>query len=279
VSIFEKTAFRNRIQQKVAKGRFGNYGFVLFSPNSKKPVENICVGVLLYIMDTNSPTNRTFSNRCHQIIVVLVALIGFQSQAQNDSLERDLVITPRVNSAGHFPFTGALLNRHVNFDVNIFYERRKVGFFLFQSVDPINRRSYVNYFQPGVFKRFDFTPNFRIRVFYGYIFSQTIGFRDKDSDHYAATTGYWNFGKWGIENTALFFDLTLSAKLANRLFINYTWEKFRFDAYVWHRWAFANGFHSTSAAVAINFPKINLGKKTAITTGVNFQGAFVKTKT
>lgn len=201
-----------------------------------------------------------------------------QVAAQNDSVKRDLVITPRVNSAGHFPFTGALLNRNINFDVNIFYERQKLGFFLFQSIDPVDRRSYVNYFQPGIFKRIDFSDNFRMRVFFGYIFSQTTGFRDKDSDYYSAATFYWTHGKLRIENTLLFFDLTLSAKLANRLFANYTAGKFRFDAYVWHRWAFASEFHSTSAAFAVNFPAIPLGKKISLTTSAMYQGYITQNK-
>lgn len=201
------------------------------------------------------------------------------SLAQDKKLQADtvpatvLVITPRVNSAGHFPFTGSLLNTHVNADLNIFYERRRTGFFLFKSVDLVDAHSGVNYFQPGIFRKFEWGPRVQLRAFVGYLFTQTQGFRDDDSDYYTAATVYWTVHEnLKVENTALFFDLSQSKKLANRLLLSYFWKGFKLDLYVWHRWECERSNHATSASIAIGLPKIKITNALAIQNTVSYQG-------
>src|SRR5690606_37202359 len=73
-------------------------------------------------------------------------------------------------------------------------------------------------------------------------------------------------------NTALFLDLTKSAKLANRLLLTWQVRTFKIDLYVWQRLVFEDGSHPTSASVAVNFPTINLSKSLAIQNTVSYQG-------
>jgi hypothetical protein len=197
-----------------------------------------------------------------------------QAKPVTDSAEKPtLIISPRFNSAGHFPFTGSLLNTNLNFDVNIFYEHKNNGFFLFKSFDLVDSRSGVNYFQPGIFHKFNLTQKLYMRAFFGYLFSQTTGFRDKDSDYYTAATFYYTIhDNLKVENTALFFDLTQTQKLANRLLISYLSKGFKFDLYLWHRWEIPNSFHATSACLAMSPPKVKLSENVSVLATVSYQG-------
>jgi len=123
----------------------------------------------------------------------------------------------------------------------------RMAFFLFKSFDLADAHSGVNYFQPGIFRKFELSSKVQMRAFFGYLFSQTSGFRDKDSDFYTAATTYWAIHpSLKVENTALFFDLAQSSKLANRLLLSYLWKGFKFDLFVWHRWELESQFHATS---------------------------------
>src|SRR5688572_25594693 len=102
------------------------------------------------------------------LLTVLVILLLFNRGAiahPKDSVKSTFVITPRLHSAGYFPYTGALLNTNPVFDLNVFFASKRLGFFLFQSVDLADRHSYVNYLQPGVFATFMLRPNLRLRTF------------------------------------------------------------------------------------------------------------------
>lgn len=197
-------------------------------------------------------------------LILLCAIITAAAQDTTKS-STTLQILPRLHSAGYFPFTGVLLNRNPVADINIFYERRSLGFFLFQSLDLKDRHSYANYFQPGIFATLKLHSTFRIRGYFGYIFSQTQGFRDADSDYYAATTFYWDpTVHLSFQNTVLFYDYTIQRKLANRLLISVQYPKFKVDLYVWDRYVFAERKQAISASLALTFPTIKLSDKTSI---------------
>jgi hypothetical protein len=189
------------------------------------------------------------------------------------------IITPRFNSAGHFPFTGALINRNVIFDLNVFFEYKNYGFFIFKSWDLEDRYSIANYLQPGIFRKFTLSDKLYVRIFFGYVFSQTSGFRDADSDYYTAAVAYWTINDYlKLENTALFFDLRQSAKLANRLLITWQVKSFKIDFYVWQRLVFEDGTHPTSGSIAVNFPRINLSRSLAVQTALSYQGYLTDSK-
>ncbi|MBI3220310.1 MAG: hypothetical protein HYZ44_12430 [Bacteroidetes bacterium] len=210
-------------------------------------------------------------------IIWLCAIAAHGQEASKP--KATLVITPRFNSAGFFPFSGAIINDHINFDLNVFYEHKGYGFFLFKSFDLVDTHSIVNYLQPGIFKKININSTFYLRGFVGYVFSQTTEFRDKDSDYFTSIAGYWAISeKLKLENTALFFDLSQSAKLANRLLVTYQLENFRFDVYVWQRIVFETNQFATSASLAVNFPKIKLTDGWHIQNTISYQGYLTETK-
>jgi hypothetical protein len=221
----------------------------------------------------------TFSCSLLAIILITNSLFA-QTRKSNDSTNRrTLVITPRINSAGHFPFSGALLNKNANIDLNIFYERNNYGFFIFQSVDLEDKRSFVNYLQPGVFRKFKMSESVQVRLFAGYVFSQTDGFRDKDSDFFTAPVIYWTIRpNLKFESTSLFFDFNHSTKLANRILMTYTIKNFRFEFYLWHRAVFEQNTHALSTSLALYPPKTKIAGNLSIQTSISYIGYLTDTK-
>lgn len=216
--------------------------------------------------------------RFRTILIVLLFLNCSDVKGQ-DSTGAVIRITPRFNSAGHFPFTGSLLNNNLNFDLNFFYEKDKFGFFVFKSVDLEDQHSYINYLQPGVFRKFELTTNLQIRIFVGYLFSQTQRFRDKDSDYYTAVTFYWSLlPSLKVEHTALFFDISQLAKLANRLLVHYSVNGFKIELFIWNRWEFEKQFNATSASLALNFPAIKIFRDLSMLNTISYQGYFSSKK-
>ncbi len=221
---------------------------------------------------------RTFC--CSLLVITIASPLLAQTRKSNDSINaRTLVITPRINSAGHFPFSGALLNKNANVDLNIFYERNRYGFFIFQSVDLEDRHSFVNYLQPGVFRKFNMSSALQVGVFAGYVFSQTSGFKDEDSDYFTAAVVYWAIRPdLKFENTSLFFDVSQATKLANRFLMSYTIKNFRFDFFVWHRVVFEKHTHALSASLALHPPKTKIAGNLYIQTSISYIGYLTDTK-
>ena len=188
-------------------------------------------------------------------------------------------IIPRLNSAGHFPFTGSIVNRHFNADINIVLEYENWGLFLFKSHDLEQHHSPVNYFQPGVFRSVRITPDIDVRLFFGYVFSQAKSFRDPDSDFFAAPVLYWNIGSGlKFENCALFFDLSSGAKVANRLKMVWATGSVSFEGFVWHRLVLSDGQHATSASFAFGLPLLRLSKSISLVMSLSYQGYLTRTK-
>ena len=220
---------------------------------------------------------------CSVLFLIAMPAIAQDRLPVKDTIASpDFIITPRINSAGHFPFTGSLINSHLNADLNIFYEYRNNGFFVFKSQDLRDPHSIVNYLQPGIFRRIPISRKFYLRLFFGYLFSQTSGFRDRDSDFYTAGVGYWTLAdNLTVENTALFFDLLQSTKLANRLLVSWTPRTkapFKIQLYVWHRLVFDQMLNSTSASFALNFPDVKLSDAVSVQTTISYQGYISESK-
>jgi hypothetical protein len=216
--------------------------------------------------------DQTLLRNAGVLVLVFMTCFGNDLFGQQDSSKTTLQIYPRLHSAGYFPFTGSLLNHNPVADVNVFYEKRSrpgasgaVGFFLFQSFDLKDRHSYANYFQPGFFATLNVHPTFKIRGFFGYIFSQTQSFKDPGSDYYAATSFYWDPTKHlSIQNTVLFYDYTVQRKLANRVLVSISYPKFKVDMFLWNRAVLAEKKQAVSASVAVTFPIIKLTDKASI---------------
>ncbi len=220
------------------------------------------------------------------IFIVLIALIShraigqpIQQAADSQRTRMEWAITPRLNSAGHFPFTGSLINRNINADINIFAETRAWGFFLFKSHDLQEKNSLINYLQPGIFGNARVNDYIRLRFFVGYIFSQIHAFRDPDSDYYAAPVVYWTISeRLKLENCVLVYDITNNVKMANRFLVFWSAGKFRIDFYVWHRVDFDSQHHATSASLAINSPAISLAERVKVMITGSYQGYVSETK-
>lgn len=218
-------------------------------------------------------------------VYLALGLNVMQVADQNEQHKEDTVdaatwvITPRLNTAGHFPFTGSLINKHLNVDLNIFFEQHNYGFFIFKSHDLEDGHSIINYLQPGVFRKFRVSEGVDVRLFVGYLFSQTQGFRDKDSDYYTAAVAYWTLSeKLKLEYTALFFDLEQNAKLANRLLASWQIRNFRIDFFIWHRTVFKPESHAISSSVAINFPRIRLANGFYVQNTFSYQSYVARAK-
>lgn len=129
------------------------------------------------------PGRAVFSRRIQLcLFVVLLAARSISLLGQDKQAKPTFLITPRLNSAGYFPFTGTYVNKNVNADINLFYEYKGNGFFLFKSQDLVDSHSIINYLQSGIFHTFNISPVFKLRAFFGYLFSQTNGFKDEGSD-------------------------------------------------------------------------------------------------
>jgi hypothetical protein len=196
----------------------------------------------------------------------LLVVIGMQSSAQlkTDSAKPyTLIISPRINSAGYFPFTGAVLNHNVNFDFTVVFEKADRGFVLFQSFDLQNKNSPINYFQPCLFEKFPLGASLSFGVYFGYLFSQMYSFSDKaESDYFGALTQNWAISKkMRLENTMLFGNLTTQMNLVNRLELLYTLDKFSVDFYLHERVVLETKDLSTSGAIAVNLPRVKLADK------------------
>lgn len=195
------------------------------------------------------------------LIVFGLALKLSALAAPDDSVKTTFVVTPRLHSAGYFPYTGALLNHNPVADVNVFVERKSFGFFVFQSLDIVDRHSYANYLQPGVFATLRFRNDVRLRTFVGYIFSQANGFRDADADYYIAASLNWDITKsLRIENTLLYYDIVKQSKLANRLLVSWTWRWGKADVYVWNRQVLDEAHHALSASAGLSTPTLRVSK-------------------
>jgi hypothetical protein len=242
-----------------------------------KPTQVLAIDVWLFCV---RPVTRI--SKLLLSCIILLATVSTPSLSQDQSVgnpKTNFSITPRFNSAGHFPFSGALLNKNLNFDTNIYFEYKKNGFFIFKSIDLQDKRSFINYLQPGVFRKFQLSPKLKLGTFFGYVFNQTREWRDPDSDYFTAAVLYWTIhDRLKFESTSLFFDLSQSVKLANRFLVNYKVKKFQFDAYVWHRVVFDSNTHAISASLAVNFPIIRLTDKIAIQNTVSYQGYLTSSK-
>src|SRR5882762_986237 len=86
------------------------------------------------------------SRICRFLIVNLLLLVvgDLYAQATEDRKPYMLSIVPRFNSSGYFPFTGAILNHNVNFDLNVVFQKNGYGVLAFKSSDLQDKKSDIN---------------------------------------------------------------------------------------------------------------------------------------
>ncbi len=212
-------------------------------------------------------------------IAVLQFLAVDARASRRDTTRAQWVITPRLHSIGFFPFTGAVLNHHPSADLNIYFQQRKYGFFLYQSADLLDRHSFVNYLQPGVFRSFQVSRRLEARLFLSYICSQSAGWFDRYSDYVVAPAFYWTVSpSLKLESTTLFFDLTQGAKVATRARVMYDWRGFRFESFLWYRAVFSEQGGALSASVGISLPRAALAPHVFVQTTISYMGYVTEKK-
>jgi hypothetical protein len=224
-----------------------------------------------YLLQNCQSQALVYTTSFGRMIFVFLFVMAFTDAIAQDSTKTTnttkttLQVLTRLHSGGYFPFTGSLLNHNPVADVNVFYERKSLGFFVFQSFDLKDRHSYANYFQPGVFATLKLNPTLKLRGIFGYVFSQTQSFCDKGSDYYSAATLYWDPAKHiSVQNTVLYFDYTTQRKLANRLLVSAVYDRFKVDFYLWNRTVLEEKREAVSAAIALTIPVIKIGEKASI---------------
>ena len=201
-------------------------------------------------------------------LIASVALLFFtiisRGQSKKESLyPYTLSITPRINSAGYFPFTGAILNRNTNVDLNVIFQKRGYGFLAFKSLDLEDKKSDINYLQSAVFKQFRVSKTVQVGLFFGYLFSQISEFKDVvGSDYFGAWTVYWDINKkLRLENIMLITDVSTQQKIVNRILILYTVKKFRLNLSLHQREVPEINNFSASGSFGISLPKLKIVNK------------------
>ena len=199
--------------------------------------------------------------------------------AQSRTTAYEFTVRTRFHSLTYFPYSGAFLAKNFNFDVNVNFEVKSYGVFLFRSTDLEDSKSIANYLQPGVYKNFAITPNLKVGPYAGYVFSQTGVFKDADSDFWSAIIATWTpVPRVTIENTLIAFNLSAHTSAVNRLFVNYQVNGFRFDVFLWERVSWEPRNYSTSMSVGVNFPLVKLGEHFSIQNSISYQSYLTRNK-
>lgn len=200
----------------------------------------------------------------------------------DNSKNYSLLITPRVHSTGHFPYTGAYVNHNTVVDLNVYYERNGIGTFAFKSQGLGDNHSVINYGQLGICTPLSINDKLKVTPYVGYLFSQAKGFRDKNSDFWSGIVIRYKVGTYLVlENTALFLNLTepeLDAAFNNRSHAEITVGKFKFDLLLWYRNNFINHVQNVSGALAINFPPVKISDQISIRNVLAMQSYLTKEK-
>jgi hypothetical protein len=200
---------------------------------------------------------------------------GFAQNKMTETPPKDFILTSKIHSTGHFPYSGSLLNSHLNMDFNLYYNKNNNGFFVFKAVDLEDFASDVNYTQVGGFRQFHVSKKITLTPYVGYIFLQTKGFLDKGSDVFVAFSPTYQTDKWKIENTTLIqnvLDPNYASTMTNRLEIKYFMKPFNLSWFIWHNTAFIESPKQTlSTALIFQFPKVELGRNMPMQTSLMLQ--------
>jgi hypothetical protein len=185
--------------------------------------------------------------------------------AQNKKSHQDAYtfeIVPSLHTTGHFQYTGAYVNNHLNADIQAYYERQGVGFLAFKSLDFVDAHTAINYLQIGAIKKWRVNKKVVIMPYVGYLFVQSEGFRDRDSDFWSAIKVEYKLNdQLTIENTMLLLNVVkteLGSSFNNRFKASVVLGQFEFEIYLWYKRNFDNAFKFVSGSTKILFPKIKI---------------------
>lgn len=207
--------------------------------------------------------------------LLLFCLFSFAQSKINspNNINTDFSLTTKINSTGHFPYSGSLLNHHLNVDFTLYYRRHNLGFFIFKSFDLEDLSSDVNYLEPGVFARIPIGKKFTASPYAGFVFDQTESFADKSSDIFIALVTTFRENNIKIENTALIFNFLETGShryLTNRLEVNVSLKNATISWFAWHKTGLFGVKESVSTALSFKSPKLAFTKSLALESSIMF---------
>ncbi len=190
--------------------------------------------------------------------------LGFKCVAQQHMSKADneqpysLLLTAKVHSTGHSPFSGSYFNHHSNGEIGLLFKTRQIGALISKNVDFADVHSSINYTTVGFFKSFQLNESVKLTPYIGYFLRQSHSFMDDNSDAWTCLVARVNVNRWlAIENSTLVGNLIRhysKASLANRINATISIWKFKLDAYTWYTHAFNSASHFVSASLAITSP-------------------------
>jgi len=168
----------------------------------------------------------------------------------------DLILQDIFHSPDH------CLTRMWIFDLTFFMNTKRMAFFLFKSFDLVDAHSEVIIFNPASFAKLNWAQKVQMRTFLAISFRKPAASAIKIPISILLQPPTGQFIRLlKVENTALFFDLAQSSKLANRLLLSYMWKGFKFDLFCMASLGAGSQFHATSASLSINMPKIKISNQ------------------
>jgi hypothetical protein len=190
--------------------------------------------------------------------------VGFKSIAQ-ESVSRvgkqqsySLLLTTKLHSTGHSPYSGFYLNHHVNAEIGLLYKYKQAGAFINKAVDIADVHSDINFSTIGIFRTFKLSESLKLTPYMGYFLKQSHSFMDDKSDMWVCAVVSLAINRWlALENTTLVGNLIRhhsQASLANRMNAAIQIGKFKIDAYAWYTHSLNRGPHFISTSLAITSP-------------------------
>lgn len=223
--------------------------------------------------------NKILVNRKVKILLLLFCnltclyVLAQQVVSKTEDQSYSLELTPKLYSAGHFPYSGIYVNRNPNAELGIRYEGKHAGGFLSKNIDLGDFHSSLNYTTVGLFKSIHISKSIKFTPYVGYFFAQANSFMDTGSDLWASIVMKFTVNKWFlIENTSLFGNLLQQhsgASLANRLNLRITISGFKFDSYTWYTHVFSKSPHFVSGSFSITTPDWKINDNISIKTQVS----------
>jgi len=197
-----------------------------------------------------------------------------EAESKTGKQSYSLEITPKLNSAGYFQYSGALFNYHPNIELNVTVNYRRLGAFITKYHDFVDSHSPVNYTTVGLYGSVQISQRVKVTPYAGYFFAQKHSFMDKASDLWAGLVIRLTISKsiW-IENTTLVSNLlhhTSAMALANRLNATLMIRKFRLDTYAWYTHSMHTPLHGVSTSFAVTSPEWAVSHTVSVKVQVSF---------
>jgi hypothetical protein len=183
-----------------------------------------------------------------------------------------LKLTTRVHSLGVFSYGGMIANENPSFDVNITYERKQWGSFLFKAVDLYDVHSHYNFTLALAYCRIRPSQNISITPYAGFIAEQRKSIVDHDSDGMIIlVTAFKLDEKFTLEHCGRFSNTFFKTEWfdwLNRLRLLYSKEHIDVVISAWHNNKLFDHSTHTSFGFTAGYGRIKISEKILLSTGI-----------